>query len=412
VASLYKKPIVGRSPKTGEKVTKKSKKWWGRYTDVLGREKRVPLATDRRAAQAMLHELVQKVERQQAGLDDPAEEQMRRPIAEHLADFETYLRAKDVTDRHINESLMHIRKMIAAGRWRIVRDIGSASVTRFLGALRARGRSAQTYNHYLKAIKHFTRWLERERRIIRNPIVHLSRLNVKTDRRPIFRIRVLVLPLGQTFLIMQTLYFLPANGQEFVTAAVGLRQRVGGQVYLGHRQGLEKPTYHLVVDSVGRQRLAHRLAVLLSQVVAEILRTALVLQDHLVATTTAVDDALQQRLAVTGNASGLVAVILTVVVAEHVVDLLERFPGDVGRILIADTDFPLIDRQRSLPVFPGLFAPRRTRTTVSERPGVGGVLHHRTNTRYRGTFPVDIAGTILTRDLQLLFVEEVDNLSD
>jgi len=46
VESLYKKPIVRRDPETGEKATKKSKKWWGRYTDVLGREKRVPLATD------------------------------------------------------------------------------------------------------------------------------------------------------------------------------------------------------------------------------------------------------------------------------------------------------------------------------------------------------------------------------
>ena len=183
MASLYKKPIVVRDPKTGERTKKKSKKWWGRYTDAMDREKRVPLATDRRAAQAMLQELVQKVERQRAGLDDPAEEQMRRPIAEHLADFEAYLRSKDVTEGHLRETLTHLRKMIAAGRWRIVGDIGPTDVTRFLGDLRAKGRSAQTYNHYLKSIKHFTRWLERERRILRNPIAHLSRLNVKTDRR-------------------------------------------------------------------------------------------------------------------------------------------------------------------------------------------------------------------------------------
>jgi len=183
MASLYRKPIVVRDPDTGERVKTKSKKWWGRYTDALGREKRVPLATDRRAAQAMLQELVQRVERQQAGLEDPAEEQMRRPIADHLADFETYLRARDVTDGHVSVTLTHVRKMIAAGRWRCVGDIDATSVTRFLGDLRARGRSAQTYNHYLKSIKHFARWLERERRIIRNPIAHMSRLNVKADCR-------------------------------------------------------------------------------------------------------------------------------------------------------------------------------------------------------------------------------------
>ena len=51
MASLYKKPVIVRDPKTGEKVKTKSKKWWGRYTDSLGCEKRVPLATEKMVAQ-------------------------------------------------------------------------------------------------------------------------------------------------------------------------------------------------------------------------------------------------------------------------------------------------------------------------------------------------------------------------
>jgi len=183
VASLYKKPVIIRDPKTGEKIKTKSRKWWGRYRDAYGTEKRVPLATDRRAAQAMLQDLVQKVERQQAGLEDPADDQMRRPIKEHLADFEVYMKSKDVTAGHVRESLTHIRKMIAAGRWRTTADVTAASVVRYLAGLREKGRSAQTHNHYLKSIKHFAKWLEQERRIFRNPISHLSRLNVKADRR-------------------------------------------------------------------------------------------------------------------------------------------------------------------------------------------------------------------------------------
>ncbi len=161
----------------------KSKKWWGRYTDALRREKRVPLATDERVAQAMLNDLVAKVERQKAGLEDPVEDQMYRPLSEHVADFEAYLRSRDVTERHVRESLVHLQKMTKVGKWRHASDIDAASVTRFLGDLRARGRSAQTYNHYLKSIKHFTRWLHRERRIAQNPLAHMSRLNVKADCR-------------------------------------------------------------------------------------------------------------------------------------------------------------------------------------------------------------------------------------
>src|SRR5262245_42020739 len=46
MASLYKKPIVVVDPKTGKKTKTKSKKWWGRYRDETGVERRVPLASD------------------------------------------------------------------------------------------------------------------------------------------------------------------------------------------------------------------------------------------------------------------------------------------------------------------------------------------------------------------------------
>ena len=49
--------------------------------------------------------------------------------------------------------------------------------------MRRDGLSAQTYNHYLKSAKQFTRWLVRDRRTPLDPLAHLSRLNVRTDRR-------------------------------------------------------------------------------------------------------------------------------------------------------------------------------------------------------------------------------------
>ena len=66
MASLYKKPIVATDPKTGQKVKTKSKKWWGRFRGASGTVRRVPLATDKMAAQAMLNDLVQRAEREKA----------------------------------------------------------------------------------------------------------------------------------------------------------------------------------------------------------------------------------------------------------------------------------------------------------------------------------------------------------
>jgi len=53
----------------------------------------------------------------------------------------------------------------------------------FLGQLRRDGLSAQTYNNYLVVIKQFTRWLVRDRRTPTDPLLHLSRINVRADRR-------------------------------------------------------------------------------------------------------------------------------------------------------------------------------------------------------------------------------------
>jgi len=183
MANLYKKPIRITDPRTGQKVMAKSKKWWGQYKDAIGCLRRKPLAVDKMAAQAMLNRIVQQVEREKAGLVDPTEEQRKRPLNEHLRDFEAYLRNKGVSKKQFGESRSQLQKMMAATRWRRIGDISTSSILEFLGQLRRDGLSAQTYNHYLKAAKQFTRWLVRDRRTPVDPLVHLSRLNVRTDRR-------------------------------------------------------------------------------------------------------------------------------------------------------------------------------------------------------------------------------------
>ena len=80
MASLYKKPVILRDPKTGLKVKTRSKKYWGRFRDATGQDKRVPLAADRTAAQAMLNEWVRRAEREKAGLIDPTDEHRKRPL--------------------------------------------------------------------------------------------------------------------------------------------------------------------------------------------------------------------------------------------------------------------------------------------------------------------------------------------
>jgi len=183
MASLYRKPVVLKDPISGEKVKTKSKKWWGQFKDANGKLKRVPLAVDKAAAQAMLNKLVKQIEREKAGLVDPTEEQRKRPLAEHINQFESCLRNKGVSEKHADGTVVMIRKMANARKWRFIADISASSTLEFLGQLRRDGLGIQTYNNYLTAIKHFTRWLVRDRRTPTDPLLHLSRLNVRTDRR-------------------------------------------------------------------------------------------------------------------------------------------------------------------------------------------------------------------------------------
>jgi site-specific recombinase XerD len=123
------------------------------------------------------------VEREKAGLVDPTEEERRRPLADHLREFESYLRNRGVTPKQVQETLRMLQRLIDHRKWRLIGDITAGAALEFLGQLRQEGRSAQTYNHYLKAAKQFTRWLVRERRTLFDPLAHVARLNVRVDRR-------------------------------------------------------------------------------------------------------------------------------------------------------------------------------------------------------------------------------------
>ena len=125
MASLYKKPVMVKDPATGEKVKGKSKKWWGQYKNADGCLKRVPLAIDKSAARAMLDKIVKQVEREKAGLVDPTDEQRKRPLKEHIREYEAFLDNKGVTEKQKKETISKLNKIAAARRWKFIADINA-----------------------------------------------------------------------------------------------------------------------------------------------------------------------------------------------------------------------------------------------------------------------------------------------
>lgn len=184
MASLYKKPVLLQDPRTGRRVKTKSKKWWGRFRDAGGREKRVPLAIDRTAAQTMLNEYVRRVEREKVGLIEPTDEHRKRPLSQHVNDYRQHLKSKANEPRYIDMAIGRVNALLVGCRFKTIAHIRSSTVANWLRTQRETDQfGVATSNDYLVAAKAFCNWLVRDGRLTCNPLRHLQRLNAETDVR-------------------------------------------------------------------------------------------------------------------------------------------------------------------------------------------------------------------------------------
>ena len=161
----------------------RAKKWYGKYRDHNHDLQRVPLCTDKSAAQTMLNELVIKAERRRAGLADRFEEHYKIPFAEHLAAYRRHLEAKGDSPDYIVETIHYVELVAAGCRFQRLKYLAAEPVAGWLLSLKATGRSHRTVNAYLTACKSFCNWLVRDRRMPDNPLAHLSALNTQIDVR-------------------------------------------------------------------------------------------------------------------------------------------------------------------------------------------------------------------------------------
>ncbi len=106
----------------------------------------------------------------------------------HLADFHASLLAKGVTAKQAGEVRARVVRLTELAKIDRISRIVPSTVQQGVGSLRDDAElSLRTCNHYLKAIKQFSRWLWKDGRCREDAIAHLSGYNVKTDRRHVRR---------------------------------------------------------------------------------------------------------------------------------------------------------------------------------------------------------------------------------
>jgi len=142
---------------------------------------------DKDAAQQLANQRETEARRRREGLIDPTLERFaqeaRRPLTEHVADFEKYLRNKQNTPKHVRTTAHHVRWLLEHCGARTVADLMGPPIMAAVGELRDSGGSLRTCNSYLTSIKAFSRWLWRHKRRPDDALCTLEGFNQETDRR-------------------------------------------------------------------------------------------------------------------------------------------------------------------------------------------------------------------------------------
>ncbi len=179
MASIFK---LGRDKK------KKSSPWYFEYKDQHGKKKMRKGFTDKSLTEQLAVKLETEARLRTMGFIDSEQEeraeQKTSDIQGHLAAFRMSLGSKKTTDKHIKLTLSRVERIIDGCEFKILGDLDADTVEVFMTELREEDDLGhRTFNHYLQAIDSFCNWLVNRRRLDRNPLAGIPRLNSATDVR-------------------------------------------------------------------------------------------------------------------------------------------------------------------------------------------------------------------------------------
>ena len=172
--------VVGEN---GDKCRMETKSWHIRFKDSAGRWQREKAYTDYQASEQLLAKREREVARELRGETTVFDEHHIQPLQQHLADFRQVMEAKDITPGQVSTVVYRVKQVVEGCHFVRITDISASRVETFLADLRRDGASVATSNHYLRAVKQFTKWLVKDKRTGENRLAHLRKLNEQADRR-------------------------------------------------------------------------------------------------------------------------------------------------------------------------------------------------------------------------------------
>ncbi len=165
-------------------------KWIASYRDETGKRKtRTTGTTDKQTANRILAKWTADVALRKSGVIDTAAERVslegRRPLAEHIDDFEAHLQAKGNGPKYIAKTRRQVESM-TQGMGQLA-DLTPARISAVINSMATAGRGIRSRNEYLIAVKGFARWAWHGGRLNSDPLASMKRLNQDSDRRRVRR---------------------------------------------------------------------------------------------------------------------------------------------------------------------------------------------------------------------------------
>jgi len=186
--SIFRQQYTKPHPtKPGERISYEAEKWYFRYRDADGVLRKVAGDESKEITLQMLAKKLEEAALARQGIVDPFMKHRLRPLSEHLEEFSKAHRAKGTTEEQVSLVKQRCESILTGCEFAFMADFSASRVQTYLADLRKSGRSVQTSNHYVRAIKQFTKWMVLDRRMADNPLAPLETMNTKADRRRIRR---------------------------------------------------------------------------------------------------------------------------------------------------------------------------------------------------------------------------------
>ena len=174
------------------KSPKNAPRWTIVYTDEHGKRRKKQGYTDKRETERLAARLEERSIKIKNGDIDPKAEAYRvhegRSLADHLADFERSIHAKDATPKYVHMVVQRTRRMLDLAKAKRVSDLSLSKTLDAVQALRDAGLSQESINHHVRGAKGFSRWLWRDGRAREHHLAHLATSSAESDRRHVRRL--------------------------------------------------------------------------------------------------------------------------------------------------------------------------------------------------------------------------------